>query len=498
MPWGNWFLCEQNGDGATKHDERLRMLGPFLALLSDDVIVSRLLSTLDAVSLARFGQVNRACYAMSRHDELWRALCTHAFSKAQSNAPFSAPFSAPFRFVHSWMATYAVVFGRLDERSFDVSERFRPMRVDGVYSDVLYAPWRCYAVDLRGSWLSRDNVMRVDAIGVDEFVERFERCNRPVVIDHVVDRWPASERWAPSALLERFANRTFTAGPLDMSMAHYLEYAEATRDELPFYLFDKRFGEQKRAPGMLDDYAVPAYFADDLFDLLPDDVRPAHRWLVVGPPRSGSRFHQDPNATSAWNAVVRGRKKWIMFPPDCVPPGVFPSADGATVTSPLTLLEWFLNFYEQAREHPRCTECIVRAGQVIFVPSGWWHLVINVDFSVAVTQNFCSPRTLPRVLRFLDEKADQISGIAGRDSSYRHDASALQVARESLHSIFLDQLRRHRPELLAQSDKGEVPVDQEKNSKEKQKQTWQVCSNDPFDQHQSTFSLASLLSCEDD
>lgn len=34
---------------------------------------------------------------------------------------------------------------------------------------------------------------------------------------------------------------------------------------------------------------------------------------------------QDPNATSAWNAVITGAKKWIMYPPDTMPPGVFTS-----------------------------------------------------------------------------------------------------------------------------------------------------------------------------
>ena len=44
----------------------------------------------------------------------------------------------------------------------------------------------------------------------------------------------------------------------------------------------------------------------------------------------------------------------------------------------MSIIEWFLNFYEDAREL-RPVEGIVRAGEVLFVPKGWWHLALNLE-----------------------------------------------------------------------------------------------------------------------
>ena len=122
------------------------------------------------------------------------------------------------------------------------------------------------------------------------------------------------------------------------------------------------------------------------------------------------------------------------------PPGVVSSPDGADVTVPLSTGEWLLSFWPAhlaARKHAdpkrRPFEAIVEEGEVIFVPHGYWHMVVNLDDCIAVTHNYVSSSNLSDVLRFLREKPDQISGV--RD---RIDHGAVQP--EALYDQFLARL----------------------------------------------------------
>ena len=237
-----------------------------------------------------------------------------------------------------------------------------------------------------------------------------------------------------------------------------------TEDESPLYLFDRAFAEKMQLRIGRDaggDYWAPACFGEDLFAVL-DAQRPDSRWLIVGPERSGSTFHKDPNATrcvcaffhlffslfflnrradgderSAWNAVIRGSKYWILFPASPSlppPPGVFVSEDQSEVTSPLSIAEWLLTFHVEARNTPGCIEGICREGEVLHVPSGWWHLVVNLSPSIAITQNFVPEAHLREVLLFLRNKPEQVSG-------FKSDV-------KDPHGLFVERLKERHPEPL--------------------------------------------------
>ncbi|KAI0234134.1 hypothetical protein L0F63_000412 [Massospora cicadina] len=306
-------------------------------------------------------------------------------------------------------------------------------------------------VDWHRFLFGKENIERRSNLSLEDFINEYEIPNKPVIITDAINGWEAYRFWTEEKLVELYGNVKFRAEAIDIQLKRYFDYSHQTLDESPVYLFDKGFGD--KCPSMLSDFDVPIYFRDDLFQLLGNDRRPDYRWLIIGPARSGSTFHKDPNATSAWNAVISGAKKWIMFPPNFPPPGVYTNKDESEVTSPVSIMEWHLNYYQEAVNEMdvKPIEAICRAGEIMFVPSGWWHLVVNLEDSIAITQNYVSHQNAEAVLNFMYHKPDQVSGWRF-DPSCAHeegDATPGDSKRQTLFDAFSEAYEKLNPELVA-------------------------------------------------
>jgi len=69
--------------------------------------------------------------------------------------------------------------------------------------------------------------------------------NKPVVITGVVTEWPAFDKWDMDYLAALGGNTIpFHGGGLSFSLPAYFSYAKQTKDDLPLYLFDKKFADK--------------------------------------------------------------------------------------------------------------------------------------------------------------------------------------------------------------------------------------------------------------
>ncbi|KAJ8754523.1 hypothetical protein K2173_005684 [Erythroxylum novogranatense] len=401
QPLGNLYLKSSHSNSRDTGLGNLRSL--------TDELVLDILGYLHAPHLGVLANVSKSFYVFANHEPIWRNLVLDSLKDG-------------FLFDGSWKSTYVAAYY---PRWSNVCGS--KLRVGDFYSDYLFQSWLCANLEMKAEWLQRDNIVRKKSLSVEEFVLNFEETNKPVLLEGCISNWAALQKWNREYLISVCGDVKFAVGPVEMRLHDYFRYADQVKEERPLYLFDPKFAE--KVPLLALEYDVPVYFREDLFSVLGDD-RPDYRWIIMGPSGSGSSFHIDPNSTSAWNAVVKGSKKWILFPPDVVPPGIHPSPDGAEVASPVSIIEWFMNFYGATKSlKKRPIECICKAGEVIFVPNGWWHLVINLEDSIAITQNYVSRRNLLNVLDFLKKPnaKDLVSGTRDRVNLHDKFESAIQA-----------------------------------------------------------------------
>lgn len=114
---------------------------------------------------------------------------------------------------------------------------------------------------------------------------------------------------------------------------------------------------------------------------------------------TGLPFH---NHGETWLGLVYGAKRWFIYPPGASPPITMERTHNPF----RTVYEWFHDIYpklqtldqppingdlpvkQSVSEGYRPLECVQRAGDIMYVPSGWNHLTMNIGTCQIVLHDY--------------------------------------------------------------------------------------------------------------
>ena len=89
--------------------------------------------------------------------------------------------------------------------------------------------------------------------------------------------------------------------------------------------------------------------------------------FIMGPEASGAPMHFH---VEAFNAAIVGRKRWFLVPP------------AKNFWSRKPAAAWFADNYKAVRKP--VFECVQGPGDIMYVPEGYGHAVLNLEETVAV------------------------------------------------------------------------------------------------------------------
>jgi len=266
-----------------------------------------------------------------------------------------------------------------------------------------------------------DTLQRIPCnISRHEFYENFEKTRTPVMLVGCDKEWPAHEKWKDvPTLLRRFNNASKWDVPREMTWAEFQEYyLKSVKEEKAGFRVFSQLKPGYSSAEIHKDYSVPQPFQGaDIYSMLPNyesrtfpqGYGPMH-WFIMGSFGTGTGPHIDPHTTDAWNTLVHGHKWWIIYPKrprvitesetscyvPCSDHHVRGSINGGTEKS------WYSSVGRHVHKmyygHDETAIQVLQSpGETIYLPFGMVHAVLNMDDTIAVTQNYGAPGNFEEV-----------------------------------------------------------------------------------------------------
>lgn len=149
-------------------------------------------------------------------------------------------------------------------------------------------------------------------------------------------------------------------------------------------------------------YEVPVYFESDYLNkhCLASNAND-YRFVYIGPKHSSTPLHVDVFGSYSWSANVSGQKKWLMIPPSKTQhlKSLYPHL-------PADLYQ--LDDHQRLFETLEAFEIYQNAGEVLFVPSGYMHQVLNLEDTISINHNWFNACNLMTIYRNLLEAFEEV------------------------------------------------------------------------------------------
>eukprot|EP00510_Aplanochytrium_minuta_P003806 CAMPEP_0184011800 /NCGR_PEP_ID=MMETSP0954-20121128/4029_1 /TAXON_ID=627963 /ORGANISM="Aplanochytrium sp, Strain PBS07" /LENGTH=398 /DNA_ID=CAMNT_0026291659 /DNA_START=336 /DNA_END=1532 /DNA_ORIENTATION=+ len=281
-----------------------------------------------------------------------------------------------------------------------------------------------------------------DSLTYSEFKKNYLERNMPCIIEEVTKHWVINEKYASlsvkefeEAMVRDFGNAKvpvlFQGSRKEETLEHVNEYGGEECRSMKLAEFFSIWREkgtslnrlsqanvnQWIAEGVpylkdwhfvkefpdLELYEVPEFFQDDWLNAYCVSKKKSdYKFMYCGAQGSYTPLHHDVLKSFSWSVNIFGSKLWVLFDP-AQTSHLVDSKQRNHVSNV------FSNDESMAEDFPdlhKTTPKIViqKRGEAIFVPSGWYHQVINLEDTLSINHNWFNAYCLPSVSDYLSEQ----------------------------------------------------------------------------------------------
>jgi len=265
--------------------------------------------------------------------------------------------------------------------------------------------------------LNLQKVDRVKSITKSAFIKQYVRPQKPLVIENLVDDWPAVQKWDFDYFREKVGDKTvplYDDRPVDyndgfnqahatMKMSAYIDLLQKEPTKYRIFLYNVL----KEVPELQKDFTFPKVGLN-LLKSLP--------MLFFGGEDSYTFMHHDIDLANILHFHFQGEKECILFPYQekkhlyKVPHSLI-THESIDFSNP-DFEQW------PALKHAKGFKAELKHGEVLYMPEGYWHYMkyITPGFSMSMRAIPRNPKNLSQalynifIMRYLDNMMRSLKG----------------------------------------------------------------------------------------